>query len=75
MNSSGSFSDYRNLGIGFNQSCFLSFRISEMACARQDEPEPPRCPSRSSVDLFATQRDDDYQEEINMDEDEDEQVS
>ena len=46
-----------------------------MACARQDEPEPPRCPSRSSVDLFATQRDDDYQEEINMDEDEDEQVS
>ena len=48
-----------------------------MACARQEEPAPPppaRCPSRSSVDLFATQRDDDYQEEINMEEDEDEQV-
>jgi hypothetical protein len=49
------------------------FRISEIACARQEE-EPvsvaPRCPSQASVDLFATQRDDDYEDELMLDDDE-----
>ena len=51
----------------------MLFRISEIACARQEE-EPvfvaPRCPSQASVDLFATQRDDDYEDELMLDDDE-----
>jgi hypothetical protein len=43
---------------------FVSTRITELACERQEDsypvPDPaPRCASRASVDLFATQRDSD----------------